>query len=131
MFDEDIRNYDWYVDENNDYRIDINKIIKEHNDSQYMLEMYPSEAKILSGYAKEAVDLADFKRSFIYDEYPDKLLFYQMVEKVYKRYMTISEKRLCKGHSEIEINCIKKCMKEMAQIIVANEICKKRSGRNK
>jgi hypothetical protein len=118
MFDEDIRNLDWYL-----------PIIRNNDSAEYLYEMYPNEAQIIKGYAKEAVDMVDYRQSFIYDEYPDRLMFYQMVERVYTKYMIAAKNRIFKGHKEYEIKCIEKCMKEMTQIIVANEIYNKRSRR--
>ena len=139
MFDEDIKNLDWYsaneeyafdkIKGGMGYRIDLQRILRNIDGARYLYEMYPNEAQIIQSYAREAVDLADFRQSFIYDEYPDRLLFYQMVDSVYKKYMMKAKDRINKGHMEIEIKCIEKCMKEMTQIIVANEIYNKRNRR--
>lgn len=111
MFDEDIKSEFW---QNPLLQRDYMGLwTGEKRDDAYLWEMYPKESKVLRSMAQEALDLQDYRGSFIYDEYPDKFLFMQMVNRITQKYM---------NNSAIQDPEMKKWIFDMTQVILANEI---------
>lgn len=51
-------------------------------DLEYLQQMYPTYARKYQGTIGSVVDKMDYDGSFIYDQYPDKLMLQRMVESV-------------------------------------------------
>lgn len=97
--------------------------MNNNRDSAYLVEMYPRESKILRSYVEEALDMEDYRGSFIYDEYPDKFLFLRMVKKIAGRYQ-----KSATGNDGCD-ECKKQWIMELIQVILANEIYRRRNRR--
>lgn len=94
------------------------------NDTAYLWEMYPKESKIIKRLVEETLDMEDYRGSFIYDEYPDKYLFFRMTGKIVDRYMNeYADKTKDDGKSENKNPWIT----EVVQVILANEIFRRRN----
>lgn len=100
--------------------------VDEKKEEAYVWEMYPYEAKILQRYAKELLELEDCERSFIYDEYPDKFLFWRMVHKIKQRYLMEQMKQEEEWDKALEGH-----IEKFAQVILVHEIMHKRNERKK
>ncbi len=100
----------------------IQEDVLERNNA-YLYEMYPQEAKIIRRFVEEALDMEDYRGSFIYDEYPDKFLFLRMVRKIADRYTNEFGKR------EEGPEMAKNWIVEIVQVILANEIYRRRNRR--
>ena len=51
-------------------------------DLEYMMQMYPQEAKDYQKRIMRMLDKMDYRGSFIYDDYPDKVTFYRMADQI-------------------------------------------------
>ncbi len=101
----------------------IQEDVLERN-SAYLYEMYPQEAKIIRRFVDEALDMEDYRGSFIYDEYPDKFLFLRMVRKIADRYTNEF------GKKEEGTDLAKNWVMEIVQVVLANEIYRRRNRRH-
>lgn len=112
----------------------------EERDIEYLAEMYPRESKIIRRLVEEALDMEDYRGSFIYDEYPDKFLFLRMANKIADRYtgsycrpngMTMGNADDMQAGSGQNMcnNDMKPWIIEVVQVILVNEIYRRRSRR--
>lgn len=104
----------------------------EERDATYLTEMYPRESKIIKRLVEEALDMEDYRGSFIYDEYPDKFLFLRMANKIADRYTG----SYCRTNGVITENVENMCNNDMkpwiievVQVILVNEIYRRRNRR--
>lgn len=51
-------------------------------DLQYMMQMYPREAREYQKRIASMLDKMDYRGSFIYDAYPDKVTIYRMADQI-------------------------------------------------
>lgn len=51
-------------------------------DLEYMMQMYPQEAKDYQKRIIRMLDKMDYRGSFIYDDYPDKVTIYRMADQI-------------------------------------------------
>lgn len=51
-------------------------------DMEYLQQMYPAYARKYQAVIKSVIDKADYEGSFIYDQYPDKMMMQRMVNSV-------------------------------------------------
>ena len=49
---------------------------------EYMMQMYPQEAKDYQKRIMRMLDKMDYRGSFIYDDYPDKVTIYRMADQI-------------------------------------------------
>ncbi|MGN0161169.1 MAG: hypothetical protein ACI4AQ_07275 [Lachnospiraceae bacterium] len=132
MFDEDMKSEFW---QNSLLQMDYMGLWNnEKRDDSYLWEMYPQESKILRSLAQEALDLEDYRGSFIYDEYPDKFLFLRMSDRIARHYEEDYVKRNKNANQTPDATMMfdatmKKWIREMSQVILANEIERRRRRR--
>lgn len=101
-------------------------LMGSERDTAYLWEMYPKESKIIRRLVEAALDMEDYRGSFIYDEYPDKFLFFRMANKIMEQYM----KEYSNGTNGNGNNdCKNPWIIEIVQVILANEIYRRRSRR--
>ena len=101
-------------------------------DLEYLQQMYPSYAKKYQNVIVSAVDKVDYKGSFIYDQYPDKLTLQQIVNSI----MTIikrNEEDITTGNDEENSLSEKaswsdkeKWIQELVTVLLYNEILTRR-----
>lgn len=103
----------------------FNPFIAGERDTEYLLEMYPREAKLIRSMVENELDMVDYSGSFIYDEYPDKYLFFRLVKKVTDRYLEQGQD----AKEECEAGQKKAWVQEIVQVILANEIYRRRNRR--
>lgn len=135
MFDEDMRkdngwNQNQSALEEKFWRERIqnnmfNPFVMGERDSAYLREMYPKEAKMIRDMAESELDMVDYHGSFIYDEYPDKYLFFRLVKKVTSRYF--SEMGADKNANTVPQD--EQWVQEITQVVLANEIYRRRNRR--
>lgn len=92
---------------------------KLERDKMYLWEMYPQDSRKIKRIVEEALELEDYRGSFIYDEYPDKFLFYRLSSRIMKTYLG----------DEYEEEKDNRWLMEIIQVILANEIYTKRNRR--
>lgn len=130
MFDDDMRDENLWNNSAFGERFYQNRILEENplsmvqseRDMSYLLEMYPKEARIIRNLVEKALDMEDYRGSFIYDEYPDKFLFFRMVKKITEQYMS---QQTPTGDD----TCKNPWVTEVTQVILANEIYRRRGRR--
>lgn len=135
MFDEDMRkdngwNQNQSALEERFWRERIqnnmfNPFVMGERDSAYLREMYPKEAKMIRDMAESELDMVDYSGSFIYDEYPDKYLFFRLVKKVTDRYFSETGA----GGTTSMMPQDKQWVQEITQVVLANEIYRRRNRR--
>lgn len=103
----------------------FNPFAAGERDTAYLLEMYPREAKLISSMIENELDMVDYSGSFIYDEYPDKYLFFRLVKKVTDRYLETNQAADNDGMTAQR----KQWVQEIVQVILANEIYRRRNRR--
>lgn len=103
----------------------FNPFIMGERDAAYLREMYPRAAKIIREIVESELDLVDYRGSFIYDEYPDKYLFFRIVKKVVERYL--EDTRSQEGDNTPGED--RRWIQEIVQVILANELYRRRNGR--
>lgn len=97
-------------------------------DNAYLWEMYPRESRIINRLVDEALDMEDYRGSFIYDEYPDKFLFLRMANRIAKKYGETAKNNENTEDSETE-SCEEIWISQIVQVILANEIIRRRNRR--
>lgn len=103
----------------------FNPFVMGERDGAYLREMYPKEAKMIRDLAESELDMVDYHGSFIYDEYPDKYLFFRLVKKVTSRYFSETEA----GKNVNTVPQDKQWVQEITQVVLANEIYRRRNRR--
>ena len=103
----------------------FNPFVMGERDNAYLREMYPKEAKVIGDMIENELDMVDYSGSFIYDEYPDKYLFFRIVNKVTDHYF--EQTGVVMDGSITSKN--KQWVQEIAQVILANEIYRRRNRR--
>lgn len=103
----------------------FNPFVMGERDNVYLREMYPKEAKIIGDLIENELDMVDYRGSFIYDEYPDKYLFFRIVNKVADHYFEQAGVIVDGGITPQN----KQWVQEIAQVILANEIYRRRNRR--
>ena len=108
-------------------------------DSAYLWEMYPRESRIINRLVEEALDMEDYRGSFIYDEYPDKFLFLRMANRIAKKYGEVTktegvmennrnvENNMNTADNENTENCERIWISQIVKVILANEIIRRRN----
>lgn len=96
------------------------------SDLDYLMQIYPSEAKKYQKRIASILDKLDYEGSVIYEDYPDQITLYRMAD-------SISE--IIFREEEIQGNQIsdekKKWVKELVVILLFNEIYKRRHNDRK
>lgn len=133
MFDEDMRDSYMWNNSALDDPFFRGRILEQNpfnmmqgeRDIAYLGEMYPKESKIIKRLVEEALDMEDYRGSFIYDEYPDKFLFFRMAQRVTDQYMQQYSNGTDNGVDAYKNPWVI----EIVQVILANEIYRRRSRR--
>ena len=95
-------------------------------DMEYVKEMYPRAFEQIEETVEDILDKQEFVGSMIYDEYPDKLGIYRIVEEIFRE---LKEKEVeCKGTS-----CIAypedSWLKDIIRVLLLHEMYRRRAKR--
>lgn len=94
-------------------------------DMEYLQQAYPREVKRYQKRVAEILDNMDYEGSMIYDEYPDLGGLYRMVDGIVK----VLQNEDSKLPEEDQISVEKwTWMKDLIQVLLSNEIYKRRHG---
>ena len=93
---------------------------QERRDFDYMKSMYPMTIKRLLPYVEEESERMSYEGSMIYDEYPDKLQIYMMINRIYQ-----------KAKKEFEKEYEEEILKQMIHILLSQELMKHRTDRRR
>lgn len=130
-----------------DYGMDM----ENQSDIQYMKELYPELAKRIQMLVDEECDRMEYDGSMMYDEFPDRVMIYQIVQRILERLVSEGAIQLeepqtgraadrdaveasavsgmqCRGNC-CGGNCRNPQFEDLIQVILLNEIFKRRSNR--
>lgn len=97
--------------------------VNRDKDMEYVKEMYPRAISRLQEIVEQILDRQEFVGSMIYDEYPDKMGIYRMVNDVFKKVK--EDEAECKGK-----DCIKypddNWLKDIIRILLLHEMYRRR-----
>ena len=93
----------------------------EQRDMDYMKSMYPEIPKKILPYVEEECDRQEYDNSMIYDEYPDKYMFYHLCSK-------IKESMKPEIKAQAEQSCF---LDELVHVLLGQEICRRRCRRKR
>lgn len=92
-------------------------------DVEYMRSIYPSMARKLWPYIEQECDRLEYEGSLIYDAYPDKLMLRLMCSRIYEvARVELSHNGDMIRHEEAH------WVREMIEILVYQELCKRRES---
>lgn len=98
----------------------------QDKDMEYVKEMYPRAFAQIEEIVEKILDKQEFIGSMIYDEYPDKMGIYRMVEDAFDELK--SNEADCKG-----TNCIKypedQWLKDIIKVLLLHEMYRRRAKR--
>lgn len=132
------------------YYPDYGTEMENQSDIRYMKELYPELAKRIQALAEEECDRMEYDGSMMYDEYPDRVMIYRIVRRILDRLIADGEispiepgmenereenreaepigamqnRRECRGR-----NCRNPQFEDFIQVILLNEIFKRRAHR--
>lgn len=106
-------------------------------DYDYMRSAYPNTAKRLLPFVEEECDRMEYEGSMVYDEYPDLLQLRLMCKRIFHKAKTELKKELSddqhksKKETKNENNSedMDLCLMELIQILLFQELCRRRSER--
>ena len=97
----------------------------ERRDFEYMKSMYPMTVKRILPYVEEECDRMSYEGSMIYDEYPDRYSLQRLAGSIIQ-VMKNEEKNLPEEERTPEDKWL--WLKDMMQVLLCNEIYKRRHG---
>lgn len=125
--------------------------MEEQSDVRYMKELYPNLARRIQALVDEECDRMEYDGSMMYDEYPDRTAIYRIVQKIQERLLAEGELDMTEmpadGGTDGETaeaqpveamqnyggcrggNCRNPQFEDLIQVILLNEIFKRRANR--
>lgn len=100
-------------------------------DMEYLQQTYPAKLQIYQRRVAEILDKLDYEGSMIYDEYPDKYQVQRLARTVagmLKQEDNMQEAVTQEQKAGFEEKW--RCMENLLQVLVCDEIYKRRHGRN-
>lgn len=95
-------------------------------DLEYLQQTYPSEVRKYMAKITQILDKLDYNGSFMYDEYPDRSSLWRLSDSVVRILKDEEEKEEAKMSPEEW-----KKVESIVQILLCNEIYKRRHGRKR
>lgn len=133
------------------YYPDYGTEMENQSDIRYMKELYPELAKRIQTMVDEECDRMEYEGSMMYDEYPDRVMIYRIVRRILDRLIAegninMIEPRMdgdmendTMGTESVEAmqnygncrggNCRNPQFEDFIQVILLNEIFKRRANR--
>lgn len=125
--------------------------MEDQSDVRYMKELYPDLARRIQVLVDEECDRMEYDGSMMYDEYPDRVMIYRIVQQILEKLLTEGELDFAEtpvnGEADEENietqpveamqnggncrggNCSNLQFEDLIQVILLNEIFKRRSNR--
>ena len=95
---------------------------KEQEEEFFLMKSYyPDTARKIQEKVEEECDLQDYEGSRLYDEYPDKYMFYHLCSK-------IKESMKPEIKAQAEQSCF---LDELVHVLLGQEICRRRCRRKR
>ncbi len=102
-----------------DYRSYIFENMKNSREKEYLMSMYPTEARKMQRAVEDAVGILDYEGSMIYDDYPDKRMLRKLMQSIYRQLFEVE------GIEE------EKGKRDLIDILVIQDIMKRRESPRK
>lgn len=96
-----------------------------------MRSYYPETARRLWRQAEEACDKMEYEGSWMYDEYPDRLMIRLLANKMAKEAAREMEREQGKDRKPDRDGREELWLEEMARVLLADEICRRRCRRQR
>ena len=124
--------------------------MEDQSDVRYMKELYPDLARRIQVLVDEECDRMEYDGSMMYDEYPDRVMIYRIVQQILEKLLAEGELDLAEmpvngemGGSDADTqpveamqnnncrggNCRNTQFEDLIQVILLNEIFKRRRSR--
>lgn len=97
----------------------------EQRDFEYMKSMYPMAVKRILPFVEEECDRMAYQGSVIYDEYPDQLQMYLMVNRIYEKIK--KQKPKDDFEMEMQVSGPDENLRNLVQILLFHELFRRRS----
>lgn len=94
-------------------------------DLEYIQQLYPKEAKNILKKVLLHIEPIDYTGSFLYDEYPDRLMLYRIVAAIFNEMKKDAENRCESWSPEKEL-----WMQDMIKLVLYLELFKRRCKKN-
>lgn len=105
------------------WQSDYPKENRMYQDLEYFRQTYPTKVRKYQRRVEEILDRMDYEGSMIYDEYPDRFAMQSL---------GLSVAKILENESQEEMGEAEKAMLEaLAQVLVCNEICRRRQKNGK
>lgn len=88
-------------------------------DMERMRELYPRRIKVIMGYVEDECDKMEYDGSLMFDEYPDRVLLFKIVNRIYDQTVTVEEQSRMQDTRDRE-------MLDLIQVLLYNEMYKRR-----
>ena len=133
------------------YYPDYGSDMENQSDVRYMKELYPDLARRIQVLVDEECDRMEYDGSMMYDEYPDRVMIYRIVQQILEKLLAEGELDLAEtpvngemGESDADTqpveamqnngncrggNCRNTQFEDLIQVILLNEIFKRRADR--
>ena len=125
--------------------------MEDQSDVRYMKELYPDLARRIQVLVDEESDRMEYDGSMMYDEYPDRVMIYRIVQQILEQLLAEGELDFAEspvneemGESDADSqlveamqnggncrggNCRNSQFEDLVQVILLNEIFKRRANR--
>lgn len=103
-------------------------------DRMYFMELYPAQWKELQQRVEEVIDALDYPGSPIYDEYPDRMRMYGLIDGIYNQLMkefadSQNTNNNMNSNNDLAMWSDKDCLRTSIQILLYQEIFYRRMRR--
>jgi hypothetical protein len=97
-------------------------------DRMYFMELYPAQWQLIQQRVEEVIDTLDYPGSPIYDEYPDRMRMYGLIDSIYNQLVKELENAQNPSENQTMMSMWsdKDCLKSAIQILLYQEILYRR-----
>lgn len=88
-------------------------------DMERMKELYPRRIKKVMEYVEDECDKMEYEGSLMFDEYPDRVLLFKIVNRIYDQTVTMEQQERIEEMRDRELQ-------ELIQVLLYNEMYKRR-----
>lgn len=100
-------------------------------DMEYLQQTYPAKVRVYQRRVAEILDKLDYEGSMIYDEYPDKYQLQRLAGTVTEMLKKEDDRQeAATQEQKAGFEEWWRCMENLLQVLVCDEIYKRRHGRN-
>lgn len=102
---------------------------EEDRDLAYIKEMYPDTFARMQEFVEQECNRQEFAGSMIFDEYPDKMGIFRMVNRIFEQVKR--EEPVCKEGEQCEKYPEDQWLKDIIKVLLLNEMYQRRHRRKR